>query len=620
MNAEYCQLDSGVVYLEQDACLYAGGCVLKWAEKLSPSLLVKLIVIYSLITTIIVSFLVFVFIKIFNNTIIEKEIIVQKKMVDDVAGYFDEKIASAHKIVENLYATDAETRSFILHNEKLILSSTMNDYVVLKKRSSKWMDTNLKIDDDILDIILVSLDLKEYTSYSRGTSRHSMTYNAEGYNWFDRLVGSSGGFIFTTSYIVSSEETTDRPVFSAVTKLFDDGFRDLQYLIINFDVSSIGDFDVKHQEHVKSGIMVFDEEGYVIYDSSASYYRKPYPYYTQLLQEPDGWMQLEQFSMVNTRISKNGILAASIAPQTYLLSGSANTIKFIYGLLFFSVIFSASMIYVASRFFYKKIQFIKNSMREVEKGNLRARIPINASKDEFNYIAVSFNSMCKRLEEYIEQVYVFDIRRKNAEIVALQNQISPHFLNNTLEIIRMKALIDHNYDVSQMIYKLAQLLRIRLNNKENTCELREELENCETFIEIHNYREQGRLHFITDIDKQLLDFRVPKLILQPIIENAVVHCENEQEELCIHVVCAILEGQVVITVADNGGGIEPERLEEIRRSLQQGEIPKGKIGLGNVHERTKLMFGESYGLSLASQHLKGTTVTLTLPPERKEEG
>ena len=262
------------------------------------------------------------------------------------------------------------------------------------------------------------------------------------------------------------------------------------------------------------------------------------------------------------------------------------------------------------------------------------------SNDEIGYLEQSFNSMITRLDKHIQTAYVYQLESKTAELKALQAQINPHFLFNTLESIRFNALEHQDPDTAKMIHLLGNLFRWNIQSGDLFVELRQEINYAETFIELQKLRYADAFDFITDVPQKLLTLGVPKFILQPLVENAIKHGQKGVSSGGIITISARLgeeiseseewrvesgekeSGTLEITVEDNGHGMDEETVRRITERLDQPETEEGdhySIGLSNVHKRIRILFGEPYGLTIRSEPGVKTSIRILMPARSKEE-
>ena len=234
--------------------------------------------------------------------------------------------------------------------------------------------------------------------------------------------------------------------------------------------------------------------------------------------------------------------------------------------------------------------------------------------------------MFRQMRQVIDPAHLFNLNKRQAQYLALQNQINPHFLYNTLESIRSEAMLAKLDSVADMTEALATFFRYTISKVENLVTVEEELQNCETYFRIQQYRFGDRLSLDIQCDEEdrdeLYRSRLPKLTLQPILENSIIH-GTELKVGTGHLTIRLQRTQkrLLISVSDDGVGMEETVLEQLNNRLGKGGIvnsqPKeenqGGVALVNVDNRIRLLFGEEYGLHVYSMVGLGTTVEITLP-------
>lgn len=225
---------------------------------------------------------------------------------------------------------------------------------------------------------------------------------------------------------------------------------------------------------------------------------------------------------------------------------------------------------------------------------------------------------------------IFD---KQTELTALQSQINPHFLYNTLECIRGQALLDDNIEIAKMVEALSSFFRYSISKKGNLVTLRDELANIENYMLIQRYRFNNRFSMeiiIDEEDEAAYDFLVPRLIIQPVIENAIFHgLEEWMEDGIVSIEVIVTDLDMIITISDNGKGIDCEELEELNNRINANDMElddKNKsnqintgIALPNINRRIRLLFGKEYGVNVYSTLGKGTDVEIIIPANYKRE-
>lgn len=245
-----------------------------------------------------------------------------------------------------------------------------------------------------------------------------------------------------------------------------------------------------------------------------------------------------------------------------------------------------------------------------------------------NPFSKEFEDMDNRLSQILNSNVLMSASKRQAQYLALQNQINPHFLYNTLEGIRSEALVEGNTSISSMCEALSTFFRYTINHVRNLVPLSMELNNTNNYFFIQQYRFGDKLSlklsFLDDCQEEALKVRIPKLTLQPIVENAIVHgLERKSGPGEVHILIEILDSRLLIIVKDNGVGMDDENLNKLRRILATKDFSQvdesnkesGGIALLNVNQRIKILFGERYGLDINSCLNLGTDITISLPIE-----
>jgi two-component system sensor histidine kinase YesM len=268
------------------------------------------------------------------------------------------------------------------------------------------------------------------------------------------------------------------------------------------------------------------------------------------------------------------------------------------------------------------IQYLIDASKEMEEGNIGIEIKENPMPNvEFNYLSYSFNRMSAQLKFLFDKVYTEQLARKDAQIAALQAQINPHFLNNTLEMINWQARMNKDMIISKMIEALGTVLDFRMNrsNVREIC-LWEELRCADAYLYIMSMRYGQRLQVEQDIDKELKVIKVPPLIVQPLMENAIIHGVDLAKSGSIKVQIYHDQEYVYVNVKNTGKKLTEEEITKINdilngkdEKLKQKTGKHTSIGIRNVNLRIKLVYGEKYGLSIC-QEKDGTTVSTILLP------
>lgn len=266
----------------------------------------------------------------------------------------------------------------------------------------------------------------------------------------------------------------------------------------------------------------------------------------------------------------------------------------------------------------KRLKLLYKKMIKVQNGNLEITERITGN-DEIGEIDKYFSECIERIKLLIEQNYIAKLEKRDAELVALQLQINPHFLYNTLESINYIAEIYECSEISLISQKLGQMFRYILNKDSSEfVPLHQDLKHVMNYMEIQNIRFSNKFNIVTEINQELMNAKIIKFTLQPIIENSVKYAFSGRSGGTISISANTEESDLFITIEDNGIGIEPAYLEEVNTvindmSFNLAEGYQRSIGLRNVNLRIKKIFGEEYGIEVFSKSDEGTRVICKLP-------
>lgn len=267
----------------------------------------------------------------------------------------------------------------------------------------------------------------------------------------------------------------------------------------------------------------------------------------------------------------------------------------------------------------KRILLLARNMRKVGTDFIGSSFVGKQGKDEIGDLISNYNAMIRRIDELVNKVQKVELLKKEADFKMLQAQIQPHFLYNTLETMRMLARSNKDYQVAEMAYSLGKLLRYSLT-KTNDTTLREEIDHVKEYIAIHQIRMNELSILIqNNLPDALLDFRCPRFILQPIVENSLLHgLSDRRGKKEIHLSFLLEQEQIRIVIADNGKGLTEQQAYDLRYRLtghmyEHQYRNKAGIGLSNVYERVMDYYEQRAKLGIESRQNIGTTITLIIP-------
>lgn len=290
-----------------------------------------------------------------------------------------------------------------------------------------------------------------------------------------------------------------------------------------------------------------------------------------------------------------------------------------------SAFFAISLYFFLNNRLIHPIQILMNKMRKAANGYLEVKVAPTGS-DEIADLGQSFNIMLEKIKTLIDQSIKENEQVKIAELRTLQAQINPHFLYNTLESIIWMAEAEKKESVIQLVQALSRFFRLSLNKGFDWVSIQTELEHARNYLVIQQMRYHDILTYEIKVDLELQEYPILKMTLQPLIENAIYHgIKNKRGQGLVSIGGYADDTSIVLTVQDNGAGMTPERLAQLREELEQpagsrsllGNEQEGGFGLLNVHHRIRLYFGPSYGVEMDSTYMEGSTFKIRIPKSKE---
>lgn len=384
----------------------------------------------------------------------------------------------------------------------------------------------------------------------------------------------------TIGYIVSSIHTQDFTYLFSNQLSNDEGFgiisKENEPIYINSILETSGIFDKLHYAWISNSK----------YDDYFNDY-----YITIQNIENTGFKQI----VVHPKV-----LSSSTMNRMYLMVGLLAVLSFIVCII---------VAQKTTTSFTQPINQMNQAMKQVQEGKLDTSIPV-LRNDEFGVLSQNFNVMTQELSNFLEQKIETQRKLADIQIAMMQAQLNPHFLYNTLDTIKWMAKSAKVEPISQLSQKLARILRTSIV-KEQFITIGEEFQICSDYGEIQNIRFQGKYQFLFDCPKDLLSYKIPKLIIQPLVENAIIHGLRMKETGIIKVFASKNNDAIILSVQDNGIGIDDEMIQFI--NTHQWKQIDGHIGMYNVDSILRLHYGVNSGLHAQRLEEGGTLIQITLP-------
>lgn len=335
-------------------------------------------------------------------------------------------------------------------------------------------------------------------------------------------------------------------------------------------------------------------------------------------------MDVSRYTVLSEQLPKLNWKLTALIPNTIIQheTRKVNILTLVICLASFVVILLVAL--GVSRFFSKRVSKVVSVLNLFQQGDFHKRVHYKGN-DEFTMIAASLNKLGEHTEHLIEEVYMTNLKKKEAELETLQAQINPHFLYNTLSSISRLAKFGQVDKQHQMVMNLAKFYRLSLNEGHTIIAIHKELEQTQAYIDIQKVKYGDRMDVEFNIDSSIVNFVTVKLILQPFLENALQHawCGDR-----IYIrVCGRIEEtgeSILFEIMDDGNGMSQDMLKQVISAMNNPGTTKGSgrgrgYGIRNVNERIKLYFGKEYGVQLHSRPGIGTTVSIRIPLQRAKQ-
>ncbi len=524
----------------------------------------------------------------------------------------------------------------------VVLSSDEQIQQILQKErnrtTAEFMQDDTIMDNKINNIMSLRKHIKslfifsyngEIYQYKGSDNSIEADYIFTTTKWFNDMKKLNKQVMLLPTYLPDEIIGLGQPkkVFSYIRNINDSETQEpIGCIMINMDINIFDDILNNMNIGSQDEFVIVNNNKTIVYNTDSSYISTQFrsPYISKLLELKSGnlvsTVDKERLIITFDTSSVTNWTIINTIPFNRIYSQITN-IRYTFVLM---VLCSALIAFLVGVFIStsitRPINRLKDVMKKVEQGDFGQDITIT-SEDEIGQLSTSFNHMVANIKELIQKVYKVEILRKEAELSALQAQINPHFLYNTLQIMDLIAEEEGIDTISNVCRALAKIFRYSINRGKEVVPLSKEIEHVKNYMEIQKIRFNNKIKMKYDIDESLYDYKMVKLILQPIVENAVFHgVENKRSHCEITISACKKEEYLVLTVQDNGVGMNNEQLEKLKHSLNEeivhAEISRyteRSIGIKNVNARIKLYFGEQYGIDVESELEVGTKISIVVP-------
>lgn len=551
----------------------------------------------------------------------------------EFAQIFNSQIISS--INEFMEEYDRATKSILVDEE--VIDSMIEEAPSLLEQ----IDQELYLRKVMMSLVTLKPDIQALAMISRSGAMQQ--YHSGGatidrerlykQNWYQEFLESPDPLCITPAHDCSYYDSQqDQVVLTVTRKIFDYSGRYAGIVLIDLDPSTLVELNddfliARNQYNIK--ISVTNRRGQVLYDSDVTSGQITWK---QVMEENSLFYNKDatDYLVMSNETDQGELTVNAVIPRSSLLMKIDKIHYLTVLLVLLCGILTAALSWLLSRTLTRPLRKLQESMRQVEEGNYQVMLR-GESESETGRLIRSYNHMVTQIRTLIENVYLAEIKEKSAKYLALQTQINPHMLYNTLESIRMKALIQGADETADMIKILSKMFRTVLGKKQMST-VKSEIEYTENYTRLQNFRYRDRFSLEIQISEEICRQPMIPMVFQPIVENSIEHgFRDHKTPLHIEITGRFLtEREILIRISDDGKGMTPEQADGLNRSLavldtakdrvvQEGEEQKTSIGLRNIAERIRLQYGERGGLKIFSSAGEGTVVELRIPAEISQE-
>ncbi len=372
----------------------------------------------------------------------------------------------------------------------------------------------------------------------------------------------------------------------------------------------------------KEGVLVLDQNGGVLVRTGAlseevETYLESEAFIGQNYHTREEHITYGDYEIISRQLDKNSSIVCKVVPRYRLQTQFLDIVYMPCMLLLGMLIGLMPLLLIISNIVTNPLHKLTLAINEVSNGDLEQQVEVT-THDEVGEVAECFNRMVLALKELIDENYVITLQEKESELAALQAQINPHFLYNTLDSLYWQATNEGNDEIAESILALSRLFRLVLSQGSREVTVEQETELIYRYLQIQKMRFTKRLNYTIQVDDDIKQAKMPKLILQPFVENAIVHGFENVSTPCDVIVTGRREGdQICFEIADTGIGMSKEQVDEIWQEEPENYRKQriGRYAIKNIRERLQRRYGDRFSLEIQSDVGKGTRVTLRIPYE-----
>ena len=559
-----------------------------------------------------------------NSSIYENSVMYTQTIIGQLNQNIDSYISYMDNIA-SLVAGSGDAYKY-LYSESGIDALSLKEYNQCRQRLTEQFKTILKGRSDIRNIGIVRRENGSSSLFNNGMSTRNQNLKLDTQRWYADAVGKYDHYNLTSSHVqnvISGERPWVITLSRGIRNYTGEGDSD-GVVFIDLNYSAISELCTQNSVGAKGYVFILDQNGNIVY----------HPQQQQLYNE----LQTENISLIMN--AKTDVVTAGKGDdeKIYDLSHSETTGWTIVGCMNMSellknsrkarsiyVLVALGLIAIAlvisseiARNITFPIQKLRDSMKRVQKGDFSAAEIEVYSDNEIGSLTRSFNVMTHKIQDLMAQNIQEQEQKRKIELKALQSQINPHFLYNTLDSIIWMAEGKKNEEVVLMTASLARLLRQSISIENELVTIGQEIEYVRSYLTIQKMRYKDKLEFEINVDPRITHAQIIRLVLQPIVENAIYHgLKYKESKGMLKVHGYELGERIIIDITDDGVGMDEETLKHIYDKHKVNYHSNG-VGVYNVQQRLVLYYGKEYGIIYHSEKGKGTTATVVIPKNQED--
>ncbi len=576
---------------------------------------IRTTILFIFVALISATVLIYMFISVTQNreTVLETSTEYTQQLVNMVNGDIDSYFITMKNIAQ-LIMNSADVENYLRTEQKSEIQ-----YKNYEKKTEEQFGILKDTRDDIYNIGIIGENGTCFINNSKVEINPYADFNDT--DWYKNAM--SGEEVITSSHVQNMVRGEYKWVVTLSQGIKNANTGKIEgILFIDLNYRSISSLCEKISLGSKGYVFILDENGKIIYHPKQQllYSGVQKEEISKILQNKTGSFTTEEGERLYT-ISKSNTTGWTVVGVAYLkeMMEKSNRTQRVYILLAIGLIGAASIVSMfLSNTITRPIRELRASMKKVEDGNLEIQLLNPDYSNEIADLIYSFNIMIGRIKQLVQRNMAEQKEKRKSELRALQAQINPHFLYNTLDSIIWMAESSKMSEVILMTSSLAKLLRRSISNQEEFVKVADEIDYVNEYLKIQKMRYHDKLDYVIEIDENISHIPVAKLIVQPLVENAIYHGIKVKEgKGLIRITGVKEEGKTVIKVSDNGAGMDQEALLHLFEEKKIEDTRK--VGVLNVHRRIQLYYGIEYGLQYVSAPMVGTTVSIIFPFESLNE-